>query len=266
MTLASLLARHWPFANGSGRIIDRFARSIDLGAGPCRAWTNDGFAMTVLADDHIGRHIILSGGFDRSIVQLLLDKARPGDVLLDIGANIGYVSACFLKRVSDSTAVCVEPQPVIVDLLTENMAQFGDRAIVHQVALSDTTGELRFAVNGGNRGASRVDDNGSIFVPAVNASDFLNSFEKVDLVKIDVEGHESLVLKGMEEELCRLRPRAILFEDHTKSAAPDGEIGSILGRCGYKVYGVRKTLFTTNLDLVETFDDCDLSDYIAVLN
>ena len=123
MGLASFLARHWPFANGSGRLLDLFARDVDLGGGEKVARTSAGFDIKVLAGDLIGRHLLLSGRFERSSVQVLLDHARPGDVLLDIGANIGYVAACFLSRVSGSTAICVEPQPEIADLLRSNLAQ-----------------------------------------------------------------------------------------------------------------------------------------------
>ena len=122
MQFAPMISRFWPFANGSGRILDKYAKKIDFGKGERVAWTSDGFPLHVYADDLIGRHIIMSGKFDRSIVQVLLDQSRPGDVLLDIGANIGYVSTCFLSQVKDSTAYCVEPQPGIVDLLRKNLA------------------------------------------------------------------------------------------------------------------------------------------------
>ena len=123
MCLVPFLARHRPFANGSGRLLDLFARSVDLGGGERIVQTSDGFDIKVLAGDLIGRHLLLSGRFERSVVQVLLDHARLGDVLLDIGANIGYAAACFLSRVSGSTAICVEPQPEIADLLRSTLAQ-----------------------------------------------------------------------------------------------------------------------------------------------
>lgn len=265
MTLATYLARHWPFANGAGRLIDRFARNVDLGKGERLALTNDGFYLHVLADDHIGRHILLTGQFDRSIVQVLLDNARADDVLLDIGANVGYVSACFLARVENSTVVCVEPQPGIVDLLRLNMAKFGDRAHIHQVALSDTSGELRFEINIRNRGASKISREGTSVVPAVIAADLLCTLSRVDLIKIDVEGHELPIFKSIEEELIRLRPRAILFEDQTGAAAPDGAIGTILSRVGYDIFGIEKHLLETRLVPVKSGDDGTFfNDYLGI--
>jgi len=258
---AAIAARYWPFANGSGRILDRFARGIDLGSGERIAATSDGFSMHVRADDLIGRHILLSGKFDRSIVQILLDEARPGDTLLDIGANIGYVSACFLARVPGSSAVCVEPQPGIVELLERNMAPFGERAIIHRVALSDREGELRFRIDPANRGASRVCDDGEIVVPAVHAGTILASMPRLDLVKIDVEGHEEPVFRAINAQLARLAPRAILFEDQKDGAV--GVIGDILRRHGYAIHGIEKRLTRTALVPILSRRDCRFNDYLA---
>ena len=226
--------------------------------------TSDGFPIRVLADDLIGRHILMSGKFDRSIVQVLLDHARPGDTLLDVGANIGYVSACFLSQVKNSKAICIDPQPGISDLLQTNMRQFGGRAIVHQVALSDKPGELRFHVDTGNRGASRISPDGEIVVPAFAAGALLAGVDRVDLVKIDVEGHEEAVLTSMRSELQRLKPRAILFEDHDTGAAPNGPLGSILTGLGYSILGIQKKLLSTRLVPVAGSEDCRFNDYIAV--
>ncbi len=260
-----ILARYWPFANGSGRFVDKFGKGLDLGSGERLARTSDGFPLTVFADEHIGRHILLSGKFDRSIVQTLLDRARPGDVLVDIGANIGYVSACFLSNVENGTVVCVEPQPGVVDLLRSNMKQFDGRAKICQVAISDTDGELRFHVNSQNRGASKVAADGELRVPSISALNFFGSMDRIDLLKIDVEGHELPIFTALESELPRLKPRAILFEEQVGLVAPDKVIGRILKSCGYATYGIDKRLLKTHLLPISSAADCQFNDYLAVL-
>lgn len=262
--LLSTIVRHWPFANGSGRILDKFGKDIDLGHGERSTFASDGFPIRVLADDLIGRHILLSGKFDRSVVQVLLDHAKPGDTLLDIGANIGYVSACFLTQVPGGCTVCVEPQPRIVDLLKQNMAQFAGRATVHAVALSDAAGELRFHVDPMNRGGSKITPDGETIVPTMNAADLLGEMDKLDLIKIDVEGHEEPVLRAMQGELERLKPRAILFEEQGHGAAPQGRVGSILQAAGYAAFGIDKRLFKTKLVPIRDVADCRFNDYLAL--
>lgn len=265
MNFISLIARHWPFANGSGRILDKFARTINVGKGECVAQTSDGFPMRVYADDLIGRHILMSGAFDRSIVQVLLDQSRPGDVLLDIGANIGYVSAVFLQRVSGSKAICIEPQPGVVDLLRKNMLKFGDRAQVQQIGLADKDGTLRFHIDAANRGASHVSADGEIEINVREASNVLEAISRLDLIKIDVEGLEEPIFRSIEKELKRLRPRAILFEDQTGAASPEGKIGSILTRTGYRIFGIDKRLMKTKLAPIQSRADCRFNDYLALL-
>jgi hypothetical protein len=143
------------------------------------------------------------------------------------------------------------------------MAQFDGRAIVHQVALSNSSGTLRFHVDPLNRGASRLAEDGETIVPAVHASELIGSLPRVDLIKIDVEGHELVVIEAMKGELERLRPRAILFEDHTGQAGPDGAIGSVLAGLNYQIFGVRKSLLRTSLIPVRSRDDCRFNDYLA---
>lgn len=263
MQLAAFASRYWPFANGSGRILDRFGRHIDLGSGERLARTSDDFDIHVRADDLIGRHILLSGKFDRSVVQILLDAARAGDVMVDIGANVGYVSACFLKLVERSSVVCVEPQPGIVELLEKNMQPFGTRAQVHRVALSDREADLRFRIDETNRGASKICDDGDLLVPAINAALFFAKLERVDLIKIDVEGHEEPIFRAIGPQLERLKPRAILFEDQSTEAG--GVIGDLLKARGYAIFGIEKRLTRTSLAPVNSPADCRFNDYIACL-
>lgn len=253
--LIPLIARYWPFANGSGRLIDNFAGGVKLGSGQRTVVTSSGFPITVLADDLIGRHIVLTGRFDHSVVRVLLDHAQPGDVLLDIGANIGYVAACFLHTVPNGMAICVEPQPEIVDLLRRNLEQFG-RNSIRQVALSDRDGEAGFHVNTVNRGNSGIRGDGEVKVPITKAAKLLSAIQKLDLIKIDVEGHELPIFRSMEHELRRLGPRAILFEDQTNCA----EIRDILSRCGYRIFAIKKTLLRTRL--IENGEGTN--DYIAL--
>ena len=264
MNLVPFIARHWPFSNGSGRILDKFANGVDLGIGEQVAKTSDGFLMHVFADDLIGRHILMSGSFDRSVIQVLLKQARSGDVLLDIGANIGYVSAVFLKRIDKSEVLCIEPQPGVVDLLRKNMAQFGGRAKIEQVGLADKNGYLKFHVNTKNRGASRISADGEIEIQVKMACAVLATLPRLDLIKIDVEGFEEPIFRSIEAELKRLKPRAILFEDQTGAAAPTEKIGAILTRCGYRIVGINKRLLKTELVPINSPEDCRFNDYLAL--
>jgi FkbM family methyltransferase len=265
-----ILLRSWPFPRGSGRIIDHYFSHLAFDAEVAAVRTTDGFTINVLPNEHIGRHIYLTGEFDRSTVEVLLKHSEPGDVLLDIGANIGYVSACFLQNVNRSKVIAIEPQPKIVDLLQSNLKPFGDeRYKVFPVALSDKDASGWLEICDLNRGASKIvaeQNKQSVKVELWSTKRLFESVqgEKIGVVKIDVEGHEATVLRACEVYFGQVRPRAILFEDHTRSAGPDGSLGQIFGRIGYRVFGVKKHLTRLEFVPITAARDCEYNDYLAV--
>lgn len=266
-----LMLRSWPFPRGSGWLMKRFFEHITFKESVATVKTTDGFLMTVMPNDHIGRCLYLTGEFDRSTFEVLFRHARPGDMLLDIGANIGYMSACFLKNVPDSRVVAVDPQPGVVDLLKTNLSQFGDRARVAPVALSDRDGDGFMQIDQVNRGASKLvgeQANGVQRVETWSPEHLVEAFglERIDIVKIDVEGHEETVLRALQGTIARFRPRLILFEDHTDKAAPTSSIGGQLAALGYRICGVRKKLTRLEFPPIRTAGDCLYNDYVALLD
>jgi FkbM family methyltransferase len=268
--LPQMLLRSWPFPRGAGRIIDHFFSRLTFENEVETVRTTDGFAIKVFPNDLIGRHIYLTGEFDRSTVEVLVKLSKPDDVLLDIGANIGYVSGCFLQNVPRSKVIAVEPQPLIMDLLESNLKQFGDKRYkIFPVGISDADSFGWLEICDFNRGASKVvkDKNKhTVEIQLWSAKRLFASLqgEKIDIVKIDVEGHEETVLKASQEDLNRLRPRAIFFEDHAQSAAPDGPIGRIYRSIGYQVFGVKKRLTRLDFVSIHAAEDCIYNDYLAV--
>jgi FkbM family methyltransferase len=264
-----VLLRAWPFPRGAGRIIDRFFPRLSFNDDVAVVKTTDGFALSVMPNELIGRHLYLTGEFDRSTIEVLLKFARRGDSLLDIGANIGYVSACFLAKVPESTAIAIEPQPDIVDLLHANLEQFGSRAQVVPVAISDRDGEGRLHIDPTNRGASRLisaDNPRAAQVEVWSPQRLFSTLRpaKIDLLKIDVEGHEESIIRGFEPFLAQHRPRLIIFEDHGTRASPDAPIGLVFARTGYSVFGLHKKLTRLSLKRIRSAADCRYNDYIAM--
>lgn len=266
---AQLLLRAWPFPRGAGRIVDRFFSNISFIGNEEMVRTTDGFEMSIPLDDAIGRQIYLTGEFDRSIVEVILEFSELGDILLDIGSNVGYVSACFLHNIPNSHAIAVEPQPYVVDLLRKNLSQFQNRHQIFELALSDNDGEVNFLIDSRNRGKSRIVDIGTPETRCIKTRSGDRFFSdlnlsKLDIVKIDVEGHEDEILTVCRQHLERLQPKLVLFEGTRAKADPGGSIGKLLNEIGYGVFGIQKRLSRLKLCPILDSVDRDFNDYVAI--
>ena len=84
---------------------------------------------------------------------------------------------------------------------------------MYHVGLAEKDGELRFQIDMANRGASCVCSDGKTVIPVRDAREVFAGLDRLDMMKIDVEGYEEPIVRAIEKELGRRKPRAILFED-----------------------------------------------------
>jgi FkbM family methyltransferase len=157
--------------------------------------------------------------FERPLDAFLRRVLRPGDNVIDAGANFGHITMLSAALVQpNGTVHAFEPHPVLAELLREHVATQPCVAQVHvwQRALSDHSGVMSLRVNPDWLGGSTVrpdpnkDSRTGTFVEeyeveVVSADDLelsLTSGGRV-IVKIDVEGHEPAVIAGMTKLLAR---------------------------------------------------------------
>lgn len=277
--LGSGLMRCYPFPRGQGRIVD----STPLGRAKFQEETIlvdcvDGFQIEVMPNDHIGRHLYFTGQFDRTIVEVLQSLCRGQDRILDIGANIGYVSCALLHLNPDARVVSVEPQPRVFRLLSGNLARVaGDRGRAIQAAVSNRAGTGTMSIASGNTGASKVVDAGAagevkdaLTVPLITGKQLfeMTGFERLDLIKIDVENHEETVFESLADVLSQQKPRAIVFEHSGDLTSPAARIRRILDPLGYQLFGIQKSLMKWALRPLNSLaaEGRHAHDYVAVLD
>ena len=128
-------------------------------------------------------------------------------VVVDVGANIGVSAAYFLSRRPDSVVHAFEPHPGNLVTLRHNLAPFGDRAVIHPVALAPTAGKARFFAEGIGRYsglaayAGEHDTQQEIEVDCEAVADALERIVDaeggVDLLKLDTEGSEEALLEAI---------------------------------------------------------------------
>lgn len=164
------------------------------------------------------RRLYYHGALDPYDEREILPLIKPGSVFFDIGSYYGYYALRAAQR--GARAFAFEPASANFQHLARNVAlnpTLSCQAV--QLALSDSTGTVAMSVaQEGNRGTGRIGapSDGSVATETV-ATMTLDSFvrergiERVDALKLDVEGAECQVLAGGAETLARCRP-AMLME------------------------------------------------------
>jgi FkbM family methyltransferase len=146
----------------------------------------------------------------------LYGLAKPGDVVVDVGANIGEVALNLASRVGTEGAVyAFEASPLVYQKLVRNLSLNRMSNISSfNLGLSDQPGVAKLEMPRGNRGGGSLlfgqTENPVSTVELVRLDDIWDfSKPRLHLIKLDVEGHESRVLAGAEKVIRRYRP--VLF-------------------------------------------------------
>lgn len=182
----------------------------------------------------------------------LLDKwIKPGDWVLDIGANVGHYSLKFSELVGKSGHVLLfEPVLSTVDLLASNITKAPYQNLsIFNVAVSDKTTLVGMEIpkkypegKDSNYYRAHISSNSNELNILSISIDSLNINHPIKLAKIDVEGHEIHVLRGMESILRRDYPILIVEGD-------SNEVNNYLLSLGYtskRIQGSVNQIFEAN--------------------
>jgi FkbM family methyltransferase len=196
----------------------RLARAVPA-VSPCLP---PGYATMV--DDYLGVlrvHIdtrypierkMLSGVYEAGTLRAIELLVRPGDVCIDVGANVGAVTLAMALRVGDAGHVhAFEPGPPTFDRLKQNLRlnpALRARVTPVQRGLSDAPGLLHWREAEGHPGNASLRKSGSDRVRVITLDDYAarRRLGRIAFVKIDVEGMEPNVLRGGQKILDRDRP------------------------------------------------------------
>lgn len=257
------LTRRYPFLSGCGTFAN--SRWVRLAVGPCHGltWTRTdvGHEILVPIEDWIGRAIYLVGDLDRKISRLIARIVRPGDTVIDIGANLGLITLQLAALVGPNGLVhAFEPNPALCELLSQTLERNAARNVrLHSYALGLETGRLPLMIPDGNAGrGSLISDARAgwrrVEVVVRPLSEVIAEFGvgPVRFLKIDVEGFEAEVLKGARAWLLSSPPDAILFELNR----PDLDFWAdpaivLLREVGYDLYAIPKRLLVARIRRIE---------------
>ncbi|HYR07233.1 MAG TPA: FkbM family methyltransferase [Longimicrobium sp.] len=188
----------------------------------------------------IAREACLTGRTAPAETAALRASLPSGGTFVDVGANWGYFTLVAAHAVgSAGRVVALEPDPRVHAELAANLARNGIRNVAAlAVAASDRAGEATlsgYAEADRNRGVSSlvaapVGDAPSFAVRTTPLDDLLDEhgIDAVDLVKIDVEGAEELVVRGMARGLAEGRYRRVLVELHPGQHPDPARLGAMM--------------------------------------
>lgn len=162
--------------------------------------------------EYVDRHIYY-GILERRDVMQLARFVRPGQVVLDVGANVGYYSLLFAKWMKATGVVhSFEPFAATANRLRRNLElnpALKGTIQVHEIALSDRVGTVSMTIpETGNSGRNCIsnDANGSIPMLTLDAFVEREKLSRVDCIKVDVEGSEVAFLRGAAGTIRKYRP------------------------------------------------------------
>lgn len=194
-----------------------------------------GRGLRVKAGESILR---VSGRGEAAVEEALLGLLRPGDVVYDVGANVGWYSLLAARAVGPAgSVVAFEPSLENALLAQQNAAVNGfENVTVVPAALTDHDGWMTFLTRGSlegrldlqegpgaDRGDERHGSGQELLVPVASLDSWLSLVDRPapTLVKIDVEGAEVGVLRGMRRTLAEARPTIIVELHGTREAVLD---------------------------------------------
>lgn len=167
------------------------------------------------ADEGLSAELALVKTHEPFATELLLRQITPGMTVVDVGSNIGYYAIQEAQLVGATGRVlCLEPNPAAFALLERNL-KLNDclNAIAYQVAISDQSGEIDFFVarkSNVSRVAPRESYSSKMVVKANSLDKLVGSEPSIDLIRMDIEGHEVHALKGMRTILRAKRPLVVI--------------------------------------------------------
>jgi FkbM family methyltransferase len=217
---------------------------------PRRRATRLGLRLTLDLRDNAQRVLYYERAYEPNLSRLLLASLREGDVYCDIGAHIGIHAlraARCLQELGGGHVYAFEPSPTADRLEGAAKDNAIDNITVVRVAVGDSHGmlELRGDPGFGPGDAAVLSAYGSgprvgVF-PMIRLDDWSADLDRLDVVKVDVEGSELAALAGMCDTLRRLAPRLLLVEQNEVTLKRSGhtasELHDAVERAGYRFRG-----------------------------
>ncbi len=158
------------------------------------------------SDREMGVRMALNA-FEPESVALLKKFLKKGMKCIDAGANTGFYSCIMASIVGEHGKVyAFEPMPSNFQMLQRNVSENRFDSIVdcHNIACSDIQGTIEGTMVSNMYVVGDIDGGEKVKIATERVDDIVN--EKIDFIKIDIEGHEPSAIRGMAQIIAKYRP------------------------------------------------------------
>mgnify|MGYP006424141681 FL=1 len=225
-------------------------------------------------------HIIMDGMWESWISKCVINYLQPGMRVVEVGSNLGWYTLLMANQIgSQGKLIAFEANKDLVKLTVDSICinGYAERVKLHNIAASEQSGEMTFYIRERHLGNSSVamvtqelldnlnDDIKEVTVPTVALDEFLSGDErKIDFMKIDAEGSEPSVFRGMKQLLEENQGIVIVMEysPHQMRNAGFDPVQEmlLLFQFGFDAFKIEEngTLTQVNVDILTKIDQCEL--------
>ncbi len=185
---------------------------------------------------------------DKEVTDVMDIYLQEGSVFVDIGANIGYETLWGAKIVGDQgKVVSFEPVPIIASQLSESVIhnKLTNVTLVKK-GVSDVAEKVTIFLNDKDAGSSSILNNQpnakEFTIETITLDEALKDTEKIDLIKIDVEGYEPQVLYGADMILKKFTPPLVFeYQPYLYESKYTNILSLLTEQYGYTLYHIETT-------------------------
>ena len=217
--LMNVYTRNFSFPHRGLKYFLKAANLLGIANRTYKKKLHDNFYMLLNPTEHIQQQLFWYGYYEKEVGDLLKRSVKPGDVFLDLGANIGYFSLLVANISPSAKVISFEPVAGLFQNLNDNIALNNIKNIsTINVAVGEINEEKELFVSyPDNLGMSSFHqpENFSGKTERVRVVTIDDWFETsglpgIDIIKLDIEGSELAALKGMNEVLQEQKPVLIV--------------------------------------------------------
>ncbi len=164
------------------------------------------------------------------------NTTEKAPLILDCGANIGTSCAFFKKYYPKSQILAFEADAKIAKILTDNIARnaLSDIEIIPNAIWIDNNG-VSFSSEGSDANSIFGEGNKN-FVPSIRLKEILDKYPKIAMLKMDIEGAETAVIKDCENSLSNVENLFIEYHSFPGQAQNLGDLLNILVKNGFRYF------------------------------